>query len=109
MADEPLPDGTYEEASEAWLKFEATDDPGSPRDELEAALLVAAKKARADERERIRQVLAGNDVQSRLVQLVGWAKDGERGDCYLMDREKTDRLRSDVISYAILPAIREPT
>ena len=51
---EVLPDGAYEAADEAWEAFRVSD--GGPSDELEAALLAAAPKIRAQERERIRQL-----------------------------------------------------
>lgn len=50
-ADEMLPAGAYEAADEAFETYRVGDD--GPRDELEAALLAAAERIRADERERI--------------------------------------------------------
>jgi hypothetical protein len=54
MPDETLPPGAYEAADEAFESFRVGD--GGARDELEAALLAAAPKIRADEREKIRQL-----------------------------------------------------
>ena len=52
MSADALPPGTYEDADEAFESFRVGDD-GPARDELEAALLAAAKRIREDERERI--------------------------------------------------------
>ena len=51
MADGTLPPGAYEAADEAFESYRVGDE--GPRDELEAALLAAAERIRADERERI--------------------------------------------------------
>lgn len=40
------------------------------------------------------------EIASRIDQIIGWAKDGARSDHYLMDREKVDRMRADILSYA---------
>lgn len=48
----------------------------------------------------IGELIAGRYIADRIDQVVGWAKAGERGGDYLMDREKTDRMRDDILSYA---------
>ena len=40
------------------------------------------------------------EIGWRINQVIGWAKDGRRGDEYAMDVEKVDRMRDDILSYA---------
>lgn len=40
------------------------------------------------------------EIGWRIDQVIGWAKDGRRGDEYAMDVEKVDRMREDILSYA---------
>jgi hypothetical protein len=40
------------------------------------------------------------EIASRIDQIIGWAKDCAGPDWYRMDREKVDRMRDDILSYA---------
>ena len=44
------------------------------------------------------------EIADRIDQIIGWAKDGRGDDYYVMDREKVDRMREDIITYAFREA-----
>jgi hypothetical protein len=80
-------------AAEAWLI------DGKPELENRHVLLIAkvvGHENRRDgpgERRRV-------EIADRIDQVIGWAKDGAGEDWYRMDREKVDRMRDDILSYA---------